>query len=155
VNFIVNTVGKSSYWGATTIVVVWDDWGGWYDHVVPFHTPSVYPQYYNLQNWTDPYEYGYRVPMLVISPYLRAPTTVDHYPFGYSSSPPRTQASILAYVEQALGLGSLNAADSVSDNLSEMFNYNRTPIKFQQADPTAGFPSSPGDCTDGGNEFNE
>jgi hypothetical protein len=36
-----------------------------------------------------------------------------------------------------------------------MFNYNRTPIKFQQADPTAGFPSSPGDCTDGGNEFNE
>ena len=33
VNFIVNTIGQSAYWPNTTILVTWDDWGGWYDHV--------------------------------------------------------------------------------------------------------------------------
>ena len=32
---IVNAIGKSSYWKTTAIVIVWDDWGGLYDHVVP------------------------------------------------------------------------------------------------------------------------
>jgi hypothetical protein len=158
VNFIANTIGKSQYWGLTTIIVVWDDWGGWYDHVVPYHTPSIYPSYYNNlpPGWTDPNEYGYRVPMLVISPYLRAPSTVDHYPNGFPSEPPRTQASILGYIENTLGLGSLNAADAVSDNLSEMFNYNRTPLNYTKVDPTQGFPSPQADCTDNtGNDFEE
>ena len=32
---IVNAVGQSSYWNSTAVVVVWDDWGGFYDHVEP------------------------------------------------------------------------------------------------------------------------
>ena len=48
---IVNAIGKSSYWNSTAIIVTWDDWGGWYDHVPP--------QIYNS------YELGFRVPMIV------------------------------------------------------------------------------------------
>src|SRR5581483_10401025 len=32
---IVNAVGESKYWNSTAIVVVWDDWGGWYDNAPP------------------------------------------------------------------------------------------------------------------------
>ncbi len=32
---IVNKIGKSKYWKSSAIIVVWDDWGGYYDHVPP------------------------------------------------------------------------------------------------------------------------
>ncbi|MGA8533784.1 MAG: alkaline phosphatase family protein, partial [Candidatus Tumulicola sp.] len=32
---IVNAIGQSSYWNSSAIIVMWDDWGGWYDHVHP------------------------------------------------------------------------------------------------------------------------
>ena len=35
VTAIVNAVGQSAYWRSSAIIVVWDDWGGWYDHVKP------------------------------------------------------------------------------------------------------------------------
>src|SRR5581483_7698609 len=37
---IVNAIGKSQYWNSTAIIITWDEWGGWFDHVVP-------PQYAN------------------------------------------------------------------------------------------------------------
>jgi len=57
---IVNSVGKSKYWKDSAIFVVWDDWGGWYDHVVP-------PQ-------LDSMGLGFRVPLLVVSPYASTAT---------------------------------------------------------------------------------
>src|SRR5437868_10602121 len=32
---IVNAIGGSSYWSNTAVIITWDDWGGWYDHVPP------------------------------------------------------------------------------------------------------------------------
>ena len=54
---LVNTVGKSKFWDSTAIFVQWDDWGGTYDHV-----PPPYEDYDGL---------GFRVPLLVISPYAK------------------------------------------------------------------------------------
>jgi phospholipase C len=54
---------RSPDWDSTAIFLSWDDWGGFYDHVVP---PVV-----------DPQGYGLRVPGLVISPYARA-GFIDH-----------------------------------------------------------------------------
>ncbi len=51
-----NTCG---YWNNTAIVLVWDDWGGWFDHEAPWVLPAPY-NYYN---------YGFRVPLIVMSPY--------------------------------------------------------------------------------------
>ncbi|HEY1427970.1 MAG TPA: alkaline phosphatase family protein, partial [Candidatus Tumulicola sp.] len=61
---VVNTVGASKYWGSTAIFITWDDWGGWYDHVAP-------PQFNNY------YELGFRVPLVIVSPYAR-PAYVSH-----------------------------------------------------------------------------
>jgi hypothetical protein len=54
---IVNAIGKSSYWKSTAIVVLWDDWGGWYDNAPP-------PQ-------LDFRGLGLRVGCIIISPYAR------------------------------------------------------------------------------------
>jgi phospholipase C len=51
----VNSIMQSPYWNSTAIFLTWDDYGGWYDHVPP---PQV-----------DAYGYGFRVPVLMKSPY--------------------------------------------------------------------------------------
>ena len=63
VTSLINTVMKGPDWKSTAIFLAWDDWGGFYDHVVP---PVV-----------DRNGYGLRVPGLVISPYARR-GYVDH-----------------------------------------------------------------------------
>ena len=60
---LINTIMKGPDWDSTAIFLAWDDWGGFYDHVVP---PAV-----------DQNGYGLRVPALVISPYAR-PGYIDH-----------------------------------------------------------------------------
>jgi len=108
VAWVVNTIGKSPYWNTTAIFVVWDDWGGWYDHVKP-------PLY-------NSYELGFRVPMIVISPYAK-PHYVSHnqHEFG----------SILKFAEETFGLGSLGTTDQRADDLSDCFNFSQVPRPFK------------------------
>jgi phospholipase C len=63
VTAIINAAMKSPNWNSTAIFLAWDDWGGFYDHVVP---PKV-----------DENGYGIRVPALVISPYAKT-GFIDH-----------------------------------------------------------------------------
>ena len=58
---IVNAIGNSPYWSNTAIIIVWDDWGGWYDHVPP---P---PRLADGTKWGAGYVYGFRVPLIVVS----------------------------------------------------------------------------------------
>jgi phospholipase C len=60
---LVNAIMRSPDWNSTAIFLSWDDWGGFYDHVVP---PYV-----------DAYGLGLRVPGIVISPYARR-GFIDH-----------------------------------------------------------------------------
>ncbi len=86
---LVNAVGESKFWNHSVIFVIWDDWGGWYDHVSP---PQL--DYDGL---------GFRVPMLCISPYA-AQGVVSHT--QYESS------SIVRYVEELYNLPTMAAADA-------------------------------------------
>ena len=61
---VVNAVGESKFWNSTAICVVWDDWGGFYDHVAP-----PYADYDGL---------GFRVPLIVISPYAKHAHRLAH-----------------------------------------------------------------------------
>jgi len=113
---IVNAIGKSSYWSNTVIIVTWDDWGGWYDHVPP---PRVIS---DGSSWGSGYVYGFRVPLIVVSPYAKA---------GYVSHTVHDFGSILNLIEQNFQLASLGYADAHADNLSDCFNFNQTPLSFQ------------------------
>ena len=112
---VVDAIGADpAYWSTTTILLTWDDWGGWYDHVPP---PS--PPFYE-----DPIEYGFRVPLVVVSAYV-TPGTVDH-------TQRNVFGSMLRYVETTFGLPSLQQVDApgLTDDLSGLFNYGQAPNPF-------------------------
>jgi len=67
VTAVINAAMKSPDWNSTAIFLAWDDWGGFYDHVVP---PAV-----------DQNGYGLRVPAITISPYARR-GFIDHQTFS-------------------------------------------------------------------------
>lgn len=115
VGSIVNAIGGSSYWGNTAIVVMWDEWGGWYDHVVP-------PQYADPH--TKAYEgLGFRVPAIVISPYAKA---------GYVSHAQHEVASTLRLIEEVFGLPTLGGADTRADAFGDMFDFSQAPLRFRK-----------------------
>jgi phospholipase C len=77
VTSLVNAIMQSQYWNSTAIFLVWDDWGGFYDHVVP---PNV-----DTNRTNTPIEgYGLRVPGMLISPWARA-GLVDHQLLSFDS----------------------------------------------------------------------
>ena len=106
---IVNAIGTSGYWNNTVIFVTWDDWGGWYDHVKPHRYNS--------------YELGFRVPLLVISPYAKR---------GYVSHRQHEFGSLLKFTEATFQLGSLGTTDVRADDLSDCFDFEQTPSKFRR-----------------------
>lgn len=120
---IVNAIGNSTtcddnkgYWQNTAIIVTWDDWGGWYDHEPP---PVPAPPQAG-------YQYGFRVPLIVISAYTRE-GYIDNtrfYDFG----------SFLRFAELNFGIpvGSLNFADARSPtDMTAFFSIKRAPRIFQ------------------------
>ena len=119
VTSIVNAVMKSPDWNSTAIFITWDDWGGFYDNVVP---PTV-----------DALGYGIRVPGLVISPYAKA-GYIDHQQLSFDA--------YLKFIEDDfLGGNSLNPKTDgrpdnrpdVRENLSQLgnlindFNFSQSP----------------------------
>jgi phospholipase C len=67
---LINTIMKGPDWNSTAIFLAWDDWGGFYDHVVPPHV--------------DINGYGLRVPGIVISPYAKK-GYIDHQTLSFDA----------------------------------------------------------------------
>jgi phospholipase C len=105
VSYLVNRVMNSTYWNSTAIVVTWDDWGGFYDHVAP---PQV-----------DGFGLGFRVPALVISPWVK-PHYIDHTQYEF--------ASMLKFAEVNFNLHSLTARDSSANDMMSMFDFGQAPL---------------------------
>jgi phospholipase C len=118
VGSIVNAVGESKFWNSTAIVVVWDDWGGWYDNANP---PDL--DYRGL---------GIRVPCLIISPYARE--TSPSQP-GYVSHTQYEFGSILKFIEEAYNLPYIGSAekgytDERANPLDDSFDFTQPPRPF-------------------------
>ena len=122
---VVNAIGNSSYWPNTVIIVSWDDWGGWYDHVAP---PQVID---DGSSWGSGYVYGFRVPLIVISPYSKS---------AYISHTTHDFGSILRFIENNYGLGQVGVstgnyyadtyAPDAPNSLSDMFDFTGSPVPF-------------------------
>lgn len=104
---IVNAIGGSQYWDSTVILISWDDWGGWYDHVPP-------PQVDNMG-------LGFRVPLIVVSPWAK---------HGYVSHSQHEFGSFLKLTEETFALPSLGTRDLISDDLSDCFDFDQNPPPF-------------------------
>jgi phospholipase C len=105
---VVDAIGQSAYWNSAAIVVVWDDWGGFYD--------PVPPPFLDHQGGA-----GFRVPMLVISPYVPQ-GEVSHTVYGFGS--------IVRFIEDTWHLGRLGTTDKTSTSIGDMFDFNQAPRQF-------------------------
>jgi phospholipase C len=113
---LVNVVGKSKFWKSTAIFVQWDDWGGMYDHVKP-----PYRDYDSL---------GFRVPLLVISPYAK---------HGYVTHTQYETASVLRFAENLFGLDELAAADRRANSpAGDCFAFSKPPRPFVRIEAPKG-----------------
>lgn len=114
VTSVVNAVGESKYWDSSAIIVIWDDWGGFYDNAAP-------PQ-------LDFRGLGIRVPCLIISPYAKQ---------GYVSHVQYEFGSILRFIEEANGLtvGSIGPpsegyTDGRANSLDDAFDFTQSPRPY-------------------------
>jgi phospholipase C len=101
VSSIVQAAQKSAYWKHVAIVVIWNDSGdgNFYDNVAP-------PQ-------LDPMGLGFRVPMIVVSPYAKR---------GYVSHTQYEFGSILKFIEENWSLGSLGSTDQRANSIGDLFD---------------------------------
>jgi phospholipase C len=105
-----NAIFQSKAWPHTAVVIVWDDFGGFYDHVAPPH--------YDVMGL------GPRTPALIISPYTKAGTNPD----GGSIDPTVYEfSSVLKFIEDLHGLQPLTDRDAQASPLAGAFDFTQAP----------------------------
>jgi len=104
----IDAVMNGPDWANTVIVLTWDDWGGFYDHVLP--------------QQQDALGYGYRVPFMVISPYAYA---ADNPTNTHVSHDEVELSSVLKLAEEVFNLPSLNTRDSTAGDLLNLLDFSQ------------------------------
>ena len=100
----VNALMRSPYWSSSLVIITWDDYGGFYDHVAP---PQV-----------DEFGLGFRVPALVLSPYARR---------GYIGHRQTEHASVPKSIETLFGLPALTTRDANANDLLDALDFTQPP----------------------------
>ncbi|MEM0117984.1 MAG: alkaline phosphatase family protein [Conexivisphaerales archaeon] len=102
---LVNAVMQSQYWKNTVIIVLWDDYGGFFDTVPP---PTV-----------DSYGLSFRVPALIISPFAKQ-GYLDHTVYSFEST--------LKFIEWRFNLPPLNSRVANANNILDALNLEQAPL---------------------------
>ncbi|MBS2027267.1 MAG: hypothetical protein JST54_05115 [Deltaproteobacteria bacterium] len=119
-----NDIINSPYWDHAAVIITWDDFGGWYDHVPP-------PTQYGC-DLTHPYGLGFRLPAIIVSPWVK------HGVFHGVTE----QASIPRLIEELFGapgaVGTLHrqdarARDDVAGSLLDAFDFSQQPLPANPA----------------------
>jgi phospholipase C len=101
---ILNAIMRSPEWKHTAVVITWDDFGGFYDHVPPPHV--------------DLYGMGPRVPMILVSPWARQ---------GHVASDTLEFSSVLKMIETIWDLPSLTERDRRAGDMLDLFDFEGEP----------------------------
>jgi len=112
-------------WERTVVFITWDDWGGWYDHVVPVNVEKwnhkmaqrpadAFPEFDGQQ-----FRYGSRVPCLVVSPYAKA---------GHISKTQRSHISLIKFCERLYGLKDIHPRLENADDMEDCFDTAQKPL---------------------------
>jgi len=138
VSKLINEVMQSQYWKDTVFILTYDEFGGLYDHVSP--QPAVSPDgiapvdlepndiCYGITTGTCNFVYtGYRVPLVVISPYAKK---------NYVSHTVADTTAILKFIETRFALPPLTARDNAQPDMSEYFDFNNPPWLTPPTPPT-------------------
>jgi phospholipase C len=101
----VNAVMQGPLWPKCAIFIVYDEWGGFWDHVTP---PAV----------EGSVRYGYRIPCLILSPYAKR---------GFVSHTLYSHLSVLRTIERLFDVAPLNELDAKANDLLDCFDFQQEP----------------------------
>jgi phospholipase C len=101
---LIQELMRSRHWDSSAFMLAYDDWGGWYDHVVP---PQV-----------DENGYGFRVPAILISPYAKE---------GFIDKTQLDFTSMLKFIEENWDIEPLSDRDASANNFLSAFDFNQAP----------------------------
>jgi phospholipase C len=108
---VVHAFMESPQWKRGALFIVYDEWGGFFDHVVPPRVPDLRSSS-NLDK--DFGQMGFRIPAVVVSPYARR-SHVDHTIYGFES--------ILKMIRYRYGLAPLTPRDLFAHNIAAAFDF--------------------------------
>lgn len=108
---VYTAVTTSPAWPRTLLVITFDEWGGFFEHVPPEHAPDVNPLH-SLR--------GFRVPTVLVSPFARR-GYVDHGVYDH--------ASILKLIQWRFGLPALSARDRAANNLAAALDFSTRDLR--------------------------
>ena len=94
---LLNAVAKSAQWKRSATFVVWDDWGGFYDHVTP------------------PRGLGFRVPALLVSPFAKR---------GHVSHVQQSHVSLSRFIAERFGLKRFSGPQGDSRGFADAFDFH-------------------------------
>ena len=111
VSLVANAIATSPLWSKTALVITYDEWGGFFDHVVP---PVLPDDYVAAPGEPDHSQAGFRVPSFVFSPYARR-GGIDQNVYDHTS--------MLSFIEWRFGLKPLTARDQAARNLAYSLDF--------------------------------
>jgi phospholipase C len=126
----IDAIVAGGLWDKAAIFVTWDDWGGWFDHVIPpvketwdnaraQRPANAHPEFNG-----DPFRFGSRVPCLVLGPYAKP---------GYISQQENSHVSLVKFCETTFGLPPLNQRGDASNGMSDCFDFTQQPLSAPQS----------------------
>jgi phospholipase C len=110
---VYQAVTSGPAWRSSLLIITFDEWGGFFDHVRPTEAPlpEIERQAGNLDGLR-----GFRIPTILISPFARR---------GHVSSTVYDHASVLRLIEWRWGLESLTVRDAAANNLASELDFRR------------------------------
>jgi len=126
-NQIYNALVTSPNWSSTVLVINYDEWGGFFDHVAPPLAPvPTATRAAGISegiNVNDPLFglLGFRTPNLIVSPFARR---------GYVSHEYFDHTSVLRMIEWRFGLQPLTARDQTANNLADVLDFAHPNVSF-------------------------
>jgi len=141
---VINAVMSGPGWKKTLLVWLYDEHGGYYDHVPPPSAvaPDDIPPDLAHGDVPGAYDrYGFRVPAVIVSPYAKR---------GHVSSTVYDHTSILKFVERKWNLGALTYRDAAAADFSDCLDFNNPAFLEPPTLPAPALAASnPPACTPG------
>jgi phospholipase C len=120
---LLQALAAGPQWGSSAMFLTWDDFGGFYDHVAPTQI--------------DAFGLGFRVPLLVVSPFAKG-GTIDHTKAEFSS--------VLKFIEEDFNLPSLTDRDKNSVDMTQDFDWTQAPIALPAMTQRKATPNGDAGC---------
>jgi len=144
VSRVVNAAMHGPAWSKTLLIWLYDEHGGYYDHVPPpraIKPDEILPDIHVPPDQPGGYDrYGFRVPAVIVSPYARR---------NYVSHAVHDHTSILKLLETKWNLPALTFRDANADNLLDSLDFSRQAFRDPPRLPEPGRASHPSKCTAG------